>query len=286
MLTLLCDVEANGLDPDRIHFLVIKELETGIVLPFTDKETFVEYKKKTEKENELVIWVFHNGIGYDIPKAISKVWGVSIPRKNVIDTFVVSRLRNYKKYSTHSLKELGEELKVFKGEYTGDWEIATNEMLQYCIQDVEVLEAIYLDQKEFIFDPKNKLALRTEHDIAWVCAEMNYNGFPFDKADAELMLSEITGEMDELEKSFRSLIKPKRTEDRRVKYRLNKDGSVNSRVQSILDSEDCEIVGDEVVVYKQKEFNPGSPKDKIDILWEYGWKPTEKTKGHKKASRL
>lgn len=285
MLTLLVDTEADGINPTKVHFCVVKELETGVVLPFTDRDLFLEYVDAINKEHKTVLWVFHNGIGYDIPKVLRKLWSVDIPNKNVIDTFVVSRLRNYKKYSTHSLKELGEALGVSKGEYKGNWEEATPEMLDYCIQDVEVLESIYLDNKDFIFDTKNKNALRTEHDIAFLCQEMHENGFPFDKSDAELMLSEITGEMNLLESSFQSIIGNKRVEDRRVKYRKNKDGSVNSRVQSILDTEDCEVVGDEVIVYKNKEFNPGSSRQKIDVLWEYGWRPTEKTSGHKKHLR-
>jgi len=36
----------------------------------------------------------------------------------------------------------------------------------------------------------------------------------------------------------------------------------------------------ELVCYDFIDFNPASPKMRIERLWEAGWKPFEKTKGH------
>jgi hypothetical protein len=36
----------------------------------------------------------------------------------------------------------------------------------------------------------------------------------------------------------------------------------------------------ELVCYDWIEFKPSSPKMRIDRLWEAGWTPVEKTKGH------
>lgn len=281
-MILLADLEANGLNPSVIHCIVVKEVG-GERHTFTDMRSFEAYTA----EHSEATWVFHNGLNYDVP-VINKLTNIDISPSSVIDTQVVSKLRNYKQYNTHSLKEIGQDLGVFKGEYGGGWDICTPEMVAYCEQDVEVLEAIFEDQRSFIFDTDNKEALRVEHDTAWLCREMHDNGFPFLKDRALELLSSIKEEMKELEDSFKSIIEDQEVVDRTLKLRYNKDGTLNKRcAQAMVDAQSFSIdeENEQIVIYKQREFNPGSPKQCIDVLWEYGWKPTEKTKGHMKWER-
>ena len=75
-------------------------------------------------------------------------------------------------------------------------------------------------------------------------------------------------------------------ESKRLKYRKTKDGKLFSAVQKAMDS--CvkyEVKESELICYEYKDFNPGSGPDKIDVLWDAGWKPFEKTKGHIAAER-
>ena len=102
-----------------------------------------------------------------------------IPLSKVIDTYVCSQLFDYKKFQTHSLSEIGKYLGVHKGDYTGGFETYSSEMLEYCEQDVEVLEALFLLMLKDINDPDWKEALKTEQDMAYLCYVMNSNGFTF-----------------------------------------------------------------------------------------------------------
>ena len=282
-MIVIADVEADGLDPTVIHCVCL-ETEHGEKQSFTDMSKFEEWVGKAGK----ITWVFHNGLSYDVPKAINKLTKVHIDTKDVIDTFVVSKLMNYSKFVTHSLKELGIFLGVHKGDYTGGWEVCTPTMVEYCEQDVEVTKAVFNYYKKDIYNPEYREALRTEHDFACVCYQMEQDGFPFDKASATTLLSEVKEEMNVLEDAFRSLLDDKRVEDRRIKLRYKADGELYaSCVKVLANEEDFEIDEDseEIIVYTRSEFNPGSPKQRIDVLWDYGWKPVEKTKGHTKFLR-
>lgn len=276
---ILADVEANGLDPDRIHCISAKEYPDGEVIRWTEDEmeffiAWVEAKPANK-------WFFHNGLNYDVWVINKLAKEGLINPQDVVDTQVVSRLVDYKRYNTHSLKELGIDLGVHKGDYTGGWEEYTEEMGEYCDQDVEVLHAIVDDQWQYIIDPEWREAMRLEHDIAIKCREMSVNGFLFDVPSAVGMLKEVKEEMNQLEQSFQEAFGNKRVEMKRCKYRFTKDGSLYANVKRDFEEyDDIEIEGDEYVVYGQKEFNPGSPRERIDVLWDAGWKPVDKTKGH------
>lgn len=277
MKIVLCDLEADGLDPTKIHFIRVKTLD-GFVCTFFDMSVFKIWVDHYKPDK----WVFHNGLGYDC-WVINKLVAPLINPRSVIDTFVVSKLVDYKKFNTHSLKELGEFLGVHKGEFTGDWNVCTEEMIQYGEQDVEVLEAIWNYLKPYILDPAWAKAMRVEHDMAIICNDMQKNGFKFNKADGEEMLEEINKELKLLEDSFEHSFPPKLVEVNRYKYRKRKDGSLYSSTADAMDKYPLtKVEADELICFDYEKFNPGSPKHRIDVLWDAKWKPTDMTKGHKK----
>ena len=282
-MIVFADVEANGLDPDKIHCICGAIGDRAF--DFSDMKDFEDMVSALEGAKQKLVWVFHNGLNYDVD-VINKLTNVYIDPKKVIDTAVCSKLFNYQGYNTHSLKEIGQSLEVFKGEYTGGWEEFNEEMLEYCKQDVKVLQAIFKKYESQIFDPKNKLALRTEHDIAYLCKGMQENGFPFDTRAAQSLLEEVKEDMSQLEDGFRRFIGSHRKEVKRLKIKYKKDGSLFQAITDNLQRyPDNDVEGDEIVFYEQEEFNPGSPKQRIDVLWDYGWKPVDKTKGHSKWLR-
>lgn len=277
---VLADTEANGLDPTKIHFIRVKTLD-GFSFTFFDMDTFTAWVKAYQPHK----WVFHNGLGYDV-WVINKLVAPLINPRDVIDTAVVSRLVNYKKFNTHSLKELGEFLGVHKGDYTGSWDECNDEMVKYGEQDVEVLHAIWSYFLPQIKDPAWAKAMRVEHDMAIICQDQHNNGFYFDKPTAEVMLVEITQEMKALEDNFATTYPPKLVEVNRIKYRLKKDGSLYSNVEEAYTKYPMtRVEGDELLCFDYEAFNPGSPKHRIDVLWDAGWKPTVKTKGYKKFEK-
>lgn len=280
MKIILSDIETDGLYPSKIHFIRVKTLD-GFTNTFFDMNVFkiwVEFYKPDK-------WVFHNGLGYDVWH-INRLVAPLINPRDIVDTMVVSRLVDSGKFATHSLKELGQFLGVYKQDFEGPWDVCTPEMIEYGEQDVEVLEAIFNHYKPYITDPSWSKAMRVEHDMAIVCYDMQKNGFLFDKSKAEEMLKSITLEMLELEDSFQKEFPPKLVEVNRLKYRTKKDGSLYSSVEEAMSKYPLtKVDGEELLCFDYKSFNPGSSIDRIDVLWEAGWKPKVKTKGYKKFER-
>lgn len=279
ILIVFSDIEADGLKPTKIHVIVVKPLG-GKKLTFTCMWAFEDWVKS----NKITKWVFHNGLGYDVPVINKLVAPGLIDPKDVIDTAVISRTVNYNKFITHSLDELGKFLKVYKGSYTGSWGVCNPDMIEYCEQDVEVLEAIFNHYKKYIYDPAWAKAMRVEHDIAILCEEISEEGFPFNRAKATSYLEDIKKDMKELEEGMAKDFPPTLVEKTRIQMRKKKDGSLYSNVQDAIDKYPSTFVDADgmLVCLDYEEFNPGSPKQRIDKLWDAGWKPVDKTDGHKK----
>ena len=96
--------------------------------------------------------VGHNIIGFDLP-ALWKTTGEWKTVPLVLDTLTVSRFLWPERYGGHSLQAWGQRLGNAKIEYTGGWEEANEEMMEYCKQDVllnlDVLNVIndeYMEQ--------------------------------------------------------------------------------------------------------------------------------------------
>lgn len=275
------DIETDGLDASRIWVICTKDLDTGEVMQFLnpshvkeEKVRFIEYCRKVSK------FVFHNGIGFDVPVVNRLIGADCIPPSKVIDTLIVSRMIDYEVKNGHSLKEWGKRLGLFKGEHN-DWSCLSQEMIDYCHQDVAVTEALFKRFKKVIFDPKWAKALRCEHDIQILCEEMTANGFAFDKQKAEEYLSEITDRMSELEAGFQRDFPPKMEEVHRIKYRVKEDGTEYATVTKAKEKYPITHVdGEELICKDWVVFDPASPRQRIDRLWEAGWTPVDKTKGH------
>lgn len=150
------DIETDGLldTMTTVHCAVAKDYKTGEVHTFgpTEIAKFLELI-----DGEVVIG--HNIINFDIPAlnvfAIDTMTLATPSPEMVIDTLVLSRLLNPdrerpeglpQKVGPHSLQAWGYRVGVYKGDY-GKQEKAfdeyNEEMLDYCVQDVEVTEQVY-----------------------------------------------------------------------------------------------------------------------------------------------
>jgi len=154
------DIETDGLldQMTTVHCAVAKDYKTGEVHTFgpTEIAKFLELI-----DGEVVIG--HNIINFDIPALerwcmlsdyidLSSIWPTP---HMVIDTLVLSRLLNPdrerpeglpQKVRPNSLQAWGYRVGIYKGDY-GKKEAAfdqyNQEMLDYCVQDVEVTEQVY-----------------------------------------------------------------------------------------------------------------------------------------------
>ena len=161
MTTLIFDLETNGLlnDLTCIHCLVIYDVEADQTLCYNDQGNKEPVVRGIERLEDADTIVGHNIINYDIP-AISKLYPWFQNTGRVLDTLVLSRLyhadiltidrkRNWNHmplqlYGRHSLEAYGYRLGEYKGSYgkTTDWKDWTQEMEDYCVQDVNVTKKL------------------------------------------------------------------------------------------------------------------------------------------------
>lgn len=239
------DIETTT-DHNQIHLCVTKDQRSGVVECHRKAETLL----KTLEDKPLL--VAHNGIFFDFP-ILNRLWNTKIVPSMCIDTLVMSRLMNPSRENGHSLAawgtSLGKEKSDFK-DFDSGW---SQEMQEYCVRDVEVLEKVYnalLKEKEQYGFSQDSIEL--EHQVAIVIAKQERNGFRFDLPTAMVLLAGLKDKMVSIEASLQSIFPPIITE--RTSEKTGK------RLK-----DDVEV------------FNPGSRQQIAKRLQEKGWKPTKKT---------
>jgi DNA polymerase I-like protein with 3'-5' exonuclease and polymerase domains len=152
----------------------------------------------------------------------------------------------------------------------------TEEMGEYCKQDVKVLVKLY---KLMTGKGMSKVALKMEHKIAQITHKQTQNGWKFDLRKATHLLAAIKEEMfiaeDEVRKVFKPLPVWIPLNHPGLKCK-NKDGTISKRYQAQLDKgayyKDCEWGYD-----TYPEFNLGSRQQIARYLQHFGWTPKEFT---------
>lgn len=279
MKVAIADIETDALDATRIHCVVVKDYQTKEVFRFVGTREIDELPATLVEYDRIVM---HNGINFDAPVLNRLVVYNCLPLEKVLDTLVVTRLGNYSKEGGHSLNKWGERLKFPKGEFT-DFSEFTQEMLDYCVQDVLVTEKLYERFLPMIESENWQQAIETEHTIAIICQEMHGNGFKFDLPKASNMLADVKSELQSLESRFERAFPPVLRQANVIKHRSKSDGTLYKNVQRAIDTYPrTEVVGEELVCYDYHQPAISSPRDRVDCLWQAGWKPVIKTKGHNK----
>jgi len=143
------DLEADGLDPTTIWCVVTRE--NGVNTVHTTPDSLCEALRGS------VSVVGHNLIGYDLP-VLNRLWDVSVASERIVDTLVLSRLFEPSKSGGHSLRNWGNELGFPKGDHS-DFSCLSQEMIDYCIQDVKITEAVHQKLVSGMDNWKNKECL-------------------------------------------------------------------------------------------------------------------------------
>ena len=197
--------------------------------------------------------VGHNLIGFDC-HVLDSVWGVRIPRHSVVDTLYLSRLYNPSQEGGHSLRNWGEILggagKIAFEDYDGG---LTDEMVEYCIADVELTERVHqwlaLQIRKEGFSQQS---VELEHNVGWIVTEQERNGFKLDIPFAEKLMMDLMFEMNNIESSLQDIFPP--IVEERISEKTGKR------------------LKDKVTV-----FNPGSRKQIAERLQGLGVKFNKKT---------
>ena len=266
-MKLVFDIEANGLNElildrkgnatpagTKVWCLVAKDIETEKVYTFTEDN--IELGVQLLRKSDLIIG--HNIILYDIPMLERTYGKINTP---TFDTLVVSKMM-YPEKSSHplggnSLECWGRHIGVEKTNYTGGFDFFSQEMLDYCIQDVHVNAKIYNRQKEFA--NKYSKSVWLEHEVTTIIAKQISNGIGFALDKAEALHIDLLLEKCSIEDSLREVF-PTKVEERHSE-------KTGKRLK------------DRITV-----FNPGSRKQIAERLQDkYNWIPPQTDKGNPKV---
>ena len=211
---LIFDIETDGLlkNVKVLHCMSIYDTKTTKMWRF-DPTNVVEGVKMLQKELEDNGEICgHNIINYDIPaleKLYPEIFKVSYDQQSqVVDTLVLARLiySNIETidlglmksgklpkqlYKSHKLMAWGYRLGVLKGHYGEQedaWTVYNPEMLDYNEQDVWVTKALY---EKLMAKPYSEKAIQLEHEVAWLMAKQERNGFPFNEEKAVSLYGEL-----------------------------------------------------------------------------------------------
>ena len=260
---LIFDIETDGLlkDVSVLHCMCIYNTKTEKMHRFAPKTVDAGVKMLQDTLDAGGQICGHNIINYDIP-ALEKLYDnfkVSFEQQSqVVDTLVLARLiysnidtidlgliksgRLPKKfYKSNKLMAWGYRLGELKGNYGEQedaWAIYNEEMLDYNEQDVWVTLALYRKLKKADYSER---AITLEHEVAWLMAKQERNGFKFDFAKAQELASKLSVRYSQLQMKLLKLI-PKVPDKVFIPKRDNKRLGYKAGVP----------------VQKYKEFNPNS----------------------------
>lgn len=283
---LIIDVESNALkNPTTIHVICGRNQDNETFEFRNPCTTGGERQRFQQILAEYNSFVGHNFIQYD-RKVISSLLGIDIPRGDILDTLVLSRLIRYDLPGGHSLRAWGERVGTKKeGADITDWSKLTELMVQRCHSDTEIPQKIIDRYRRFLTDPDWQSSLELEHFVAYFCSLMEKTGFPFDTDKALKMYEEIKHEVDGLDKAIFDAFPPVPKPGKEITPRATKTGTINLSDFRWFTGSDlsCFSIGAPFTRFELEEFNPGSPKQIVSRLNAAGWKPTDKTKGHMAA---
>lgn len=287
----------------QVHCLVIQDINTEEVWKYRP----TEIKQGLEKLKEADKLIGQNIIGYDLP-LLKQLYDFEFTGL-LDDTLVMSRLSNTnrplhphcppkvwdehsqknKMVGPHTLMNLGYYAGVNKGDFgeSAGWEVFSEDMLDYCEQDVIVNVAIYrMLQRELT--GFSDYCIRLEMDIAGYMAQQQRNGWKFNYKKALELEADLAEKVWELENEVHKTFTPLPKAIKIIQPRAKKDGKVSSVGLKFLESWD-EVIpvpdsdfGSQGIVYTSgsftridwPEFNLGSRQQIAEQFIHRGWKPT------------
>lgn len=279
-MSLIFDIETDGLlnTTQKLHCIAIYD---------TEKNTLKSYSNNTLRDGLLALseaneLIGHNIVKFDLP-ALQKIYPEFDTKQGckIFDTLLVSKLvypdigelddRNIRKgkfpkklRGRYSLKAWGYRLGELKGEYCeqdGAWKQWSQEMEEYCKQDVMVTKKVYDLLKTKYLSEKS---LEIEHKFAKIIGQQEQRGVCFDKEKAVELAANLVEEKAELERKLKLAFPNEIREETFIP-------KVNNRNKGY-------IKGQPFIKRYEIEFNPSSRQMLAKgLIKKYGWKPTKES---------
>lgn len=282
---IFLDIETNALkNPTKIHVVCAQdykgnryEFRNVLDSPARISE-FLDFLRNYD------FYCGHNFIDYDLCVALdSLIPGHPITYDKVIDTLVLSRLFKYDRPGGHSIYAWGERYGIKKeGAEIEDWSTITETMVSRCHSDVSICRKFFLSHEKYILSERWQRSIEIEHYTAYACAMMTRNGFGFDLEGAKELRAQIQALLDPIDAALAKSFKPKVKFIKEVTPRRTKSGTFNMNDFRWYEGDDLTIfTGGSFSRIEYTPFNPNSVRQVVERLNEAGWRPTEKTDGHK-----
>lgn len=284
------DIETDGLNAQRIWVIVLRNIATGHrdVIASHDGRVAGPWLSWLAAHHD-AIFVGHNVISFDVP-TLNRLTGSTVSLDRCVDTLVLSYLYDPQmarpeglegNRGAHSLEAWGIRLRFHKDDFS-DWSKFSQEMLDYCIQDVEVTVQLFLRltarmRARGFSDRSCKL----EHEIRHVIDKQQQRGFFFDIGAAGRLYGDLRGREAALAVPIRELFPRTLEIAGSYDFRVRQDGTPFASYQRHLERYPDLRFNEgntRYDVFDWREFNIGSPKQRIDKLLSLGFRPTKFTK--------
>ena len=243
MKRLAIDIETDGLDATEIWCAVTKDIDNGDVKVWKSANALRQYISSED------LLIGHNIIKFDLP-VLKKLWNLNTDSNPLRDTLIMSRLFNPVLEKGHSLDSWGVRLGLKKGDFSDFDGGLSEDMVEYCIQDVEITHALFTHLDSSLLNWGKSVDL--EHEVAMVVKKQEENGFKLDVPKCMVMLSEWQQSLMDIEEELQQVFQPITTE----RY----SDKTGKRLKD-----------------KVEVFNPGSRKQIAERLMSLGWKPRKHT---------
>lgn len=229
-------------------------------------------------QGQEIYFVGHNAISFDGPITLRLCDGFAKPG-NIIDTLILSYLYDPGMPGGHSLEAWGERYRDPKGQFN-DFSGYSPEMDKYCQQDVRLGKKVFKGLVQRMLKMGfSEMSCQIEHEIREVVDEQQCNGWYFDIAGAQSLVSLLRRTQADLEPAIRALFPPRLVAIKSYERRTKADGGeFASYLRHLASYPKVEDSDDGTYsVFDWQEFNIGSPIQRVNNLLSLGWIPKDFT---------
>ena len=245
----ILDIETNGFldDATTVHCIVAYDIDGKKPYVFKGDECRVRFPNFARNVSQFIM---HNGLSFDAPM-LNKLCGTKIKDNSILDTLILSQLFNPMRDGGHSLESWGERFELPKGSIE-NFDYYTEDMLEYCKQDVNITYKLYNYLKEE-GSKFSKRSIDLEHRIRKIINDQENFGFYLDIPYATTFMASLQDRSQNIYNQLQEVFPP-----------IVTTGRVHKRSGKPLK----DII---------EPFNPASRKQIGERLMELGWEPTKKT---------